>query len=272
MSIEIKQKTVNVVFAQTRDNKLRGNLAKAEQKYTAATQALKFHFSLAGESSPMLSPLSADFSMDEKTTLYRYDWMVGATPFHPCYEWNWFKEIAKDRAMIVQLLIDPGESGCTFTEANTFLLGLQPSKDAASVFEKNISKLGESLDKLSSIAEPFSKIASNMLKTSAVVSNFITSDEKDQKNWFIYRFLDEKRACCAVEWNVSQNVLHQYGSVLRGSILLAFHGNPKPKKPLTLLLRPRLNFGKSHIMDYDPPAEELESNNPVALSINPSPA
>lgn len=270
MSIEIKQKTVDIVFAVEK-GQLRGNVAKKQQTYQANTQALRLHFSLMGETVPKLSPLSADFSMDDKTTFCRYDWIVGATLFNPCYEWDWFNKIAENRAVVVQLLIDPGESGCVASESNAFLMGLLPSKDTASFLETHVHKLGDSLDKLSNIAGVFNGIASGILKTSAVISNFVVSDENGHKNWFIYRFLDEKRLCCAVEWNIHRTVLHQYGSLLRGSILLAFHGNPKPEKPLKLLLRPRLNFGDVKVaMNYDPPEEQLEKENPVELAIMPS--
>jgi hypothetical protein len=270
MSTEIKQKTVDVVFKTGPDGKLQAELARENQTHQKDDQVLRLQFSLMGETEPVLSPLATDYFVADqtKTTVYRYDWTVGATPIAPCYRWDWFAEIAKERAMAIQLLIDPGESSCSCTEINAFLLGLLPSKDTASDWEKMKNKLGDGLDKLSSITDPFSKIATTLLKTSSVVSNFVVSDEQGEKNWFLYRFLDEKRRCCAVEWNIHRTVLHQYGPVLRGSILLAFHGQARPAKPLTLLLRPRLNFGEG-TMDYLPRVEALESTNPVALAIHP---
>jgi hypothetical protein len=129
--------------------------------------------------------------------------------------------------------------------------------------------LGDSLAKLSSVAEPFNKIASAVLSTSAVMSSFVTSQTNGEKNWFLYRFLDETLKCSAVEWNISSKVLQQYGSALRGSILLAFHGSPKPETPLTLMLRPRLHFG-DEALQYTPPSEDLESTDPVKLLIKPT--
>jgi hypothetical protein len=270
MGIEIKHKTVNLVF-QMKDGKLRGQTAKDDQVYTPKTQALKLYFSLMGETAPELAPLTADFSMDKSTQLYRYDWMVGATPFNGCYDWNWFEKIAEERAFIVQLLIDSAESGCATSEVNAFLLGLLPSKDTTSYWEALLPKLAGSLDKMADIVNLINFKAAAAMKITSVVSDFVTPAEKSQKpykNWFLYRFLDEKRQCHAVEWNISRNVIHQYGSVLRGSILLAFHGNPKSGKPLKLLLRPRLNFSNTR-MDYDPSEEELEKKDPVELEIKP---
>src|SRR6266403_507639 len=231
MSIQILHKTVDMIFTQSPKGKLTGNALRDDRKYGENYKLLRLHFSLMGETSPALSPLSVDYSIEHGTTAFRYDWMVGASLVEPSYKWNWFNEIATQRAVIVQLLIDPGQSECGFSESNAFLLGLHPSLDTALWAERNAEKLTEGLAKLSNVTEPFSKIASNILKTSAVMSNFVTSDDKSknrfkrgQKNWFLYRFLDEKRRCCAVEWNISRNVMHQYGPLLRGSILLAFHG------------------------------------------------
>jgi hypothetical protein len=286
MSIEIKQKTVDLVFEIDEHGKLRGNVDQGnlkkykpgekltdEEKEKAKTvKALRLHFSLMGETSPQLSPLAADFATSDKTTLYRYDWMVGATPFYPYYNpWDWFNAIGDERAMIVQLLIDTGKSGCGTSESNAFLLGLLPSKDTTSNVDPMLPKLGETFEKASAFVSPLSITAGAILKFGSVISSLVVSDEKDKtpyKNWFLYRFLDQTRECCAVEWNVSRNVLHQYGSVLRGSILLAFHGTPKPDVPIKLLLRPRLNF-TNNTLDYDPPEEQLEDKDRVELEIKP---
>jgi len=288
MSIEIKQKTVDIVFEENKDGKLRGNVDTGalknkwdkandaeKERMKETVKALRLHFSLMGETSPKLSQLSVDFAADEKSTYWRYDWMVGATPFHPYYnEWNWFDKIAEKRAMIIQLLIDPAGSGCGVSESNAFLLGLLPAKNMDSPLDPILPKLGDGLDKMSSIVGAFSGVAGTLLKISSVISSLVVTDEKgqkkDYKNWFIYRFLDENRRCCGVEWNVSRNVLHQYGSVLRGSLLLAFHGSPKANTPLKLLLRPRISFGAAEFdMAYDPPEKELEDHDPVELAINP---
>lgn len=271
MKTEVKQKTVDLVFT-AQGKRLQSRVASEGEEHEKNAKVLRLHFSLMGKTAPTLSRLPADYSIDDKTTVYRYDWIVGASLIGPCYEWDWFNEIAADRAMVIQLLLDAGASGCGFSESNTFLLGLQPSKDTSSWVERNSERLGENLAKISNITEPFSKIASNILKTSAVMSSFVTSvDKGGQKSWFVYRFLDEKRKCCAVEWNINRSVLHQYGSVLRGSILLTFHGDTPPQdKPMTLLLRPRLNFGGGPI-DYLPPFEDLEAHDPVALFIRPEP-
>ena len=270
MSTEVKHKTVDVEITQIDKQIFQGKVVPEDQPHQEDDKVLRLHFSLMGETAPTLSPLSPDYSFGGATTAYRYDWIAGITPIERCCKWNWWDAISENRAMVVQLLIDPGQSQCSFSEISTLVLALQPSKDTATWLDRYSEKLGDSLAKFSEAASPLSNTAAGIIKTSALLSNFISSDEKGQKNWFIYRFLDEKRKCVAVEWNISRNVVHGYGPLLRGSILLAFHGGGQPQKPLTLLLRPRIGLGKGGpALKFLPPWEELESDNPVALSINP---
>ena len=105
-----------------------------------------------------------------------------------------------------------------------------------------------------------------------VGSNFISSGEKDDKNWWIYRFLDAQKNCCVVEWNINHKVLEEYGPLLRGSIVLSFHGTSRSENgiPITMLLRPRLGFDRKASLNYLPPVEELDTDERrVALSITP---
>jgi hypothetical protein len=274
MSIEVKHKTVDVLFNAT-DDGLKGNVVPDHTNFSEEDKVLRLHFSLMGETSPTFAPLSPDYSLGDAKSVYRYDWTVGLTPVRPAYKWNWMNRIAAERALVAQMLIDPGESECGFSELNALLLALLPSKDTSSWLDRNADRLGDGLAKTSEVAGQFAggyaEMVTNIVKTSAIMSNFIASGDKGRKNWFIYRFLDQKRRCSAVEWNVSREVLHQYGPVLRGSVLLAFHGSRKPTKPLTVLLRPRLKFDKAG-MSYSPPEEQLEANHPVALSVTPMPA
>jgi hypothetical protein len=234
---------------------------------------LLLHFSLMGETKPALSPFSVEYSFDDKALAYRYDWQVGITPPKVNDEyWDWMKEIRENRAIAVQLLIDPGQSGCGFSEISAMLLALQPSKDTSSWLDQHAKNIGEGLGKLAEIAQPINTMATNIIKVSSLMSNFIGSGEQGAKNWFIYRFLDEGRRCCAVEWNINLKVLKQYGPLLRGSIILTFHGTRKKNEPMRMLLRPRLGFGTDSDIAYVPPAEELEKELPVELLLDPTEA
>jgi hypothetical protein len=64
--------------------------------------------------------------------------------------------------------------------------------------------------------------------------------------------------------------LVEYGPLLRGSIVLAFHGLSKhPEAGITLLLRPRLGFDRTDKINDIPPWQQLEQNAPVHLFVRP---
>jgi len=150
------------------------------------------------------------------------------------------------------------------------LLTLPPSRDTSSWLDKHSKQIGESLARLSETSQPISATAASIIKLSSVMSNFIGSGEKGAKNWFIYRFLDERTNCCAVEWNIHRRVLTQYGPLLRGSIILGFHGTRNGSDPIRMHLRPRLSFGGRHEIDFLPPVEQLETKERrVTLAIEP---
>lgn len=268
MAVIVKQKTMDLVVKKAGD-KAEGHVEHDFSKYPKDEKVLRMHFSLMGETKPLLSPLSVEYSFGDKTAAYRYDWVLGVTPFSPFWNWNWENDIRDEPAIVVQLLLDPGNSGCSFTEIAATLLSLQPSRDTTSWFDRHFEKIGDSLVKLSEMAQPINHAAANILKVSSMMSSFISPGEGKAKNWFIYRFLDEGKACCAVEWNINKLVLQQVGSLLRGSIILTFHGTRNGTEPMTLLLRPRLNFSKLPL-NYIPAADEMEKEAPVSLLVEPS--
>ena len=264
MNVQIRTKNVDVEIGKD------GLTATVPDKpdYTKG-KFFRLHYSLMGEVNPIVTPLSLDFSFDDKTTAYRYDWVVGFSAITP-WTFNWEEDLNDKRALCVQMLIDCGETGFSYTEVSAMLLGLQPSKYNASFLEKHLDKLSNSLVAASNIAEPMNGTAASLIKTSAVLSNFVGAGTKDKKNWFLYRFLDEEKRCPAVEWNIHKPVIDQYGPLLRGSIILAFHGTPRTKGTVQMWLRPRLALVDAGPLQYVPPAAQLEQDNPVMLEINPN--
>jgi hypothetical protein len=275
MSVETSSRWVDVRFKENPKDGAKNtaqwsaDVIAKEAKKLPEEMVLRLSYGLMGETSPRLTPMASDFAFEDASTIYRYDWTVGLTPVDPCYQWPWIQRIRETRALSIQLLLDMGESGLAYSEVAAMLLTLQPSKDTTSWLERNADKLGDSLAKLADIASPVSGKAAGILKVSSLMSNFISSDQSGVRNWFLYRFLDETRNCCAIEWNIHRTVLEQYGPMLRGSIVLAFHGTPKNSKPIHLILRPRLCFSSRWELEHLPPLGQLEAGGKVELTLNP---
>lgn len=284
MNIKVQQKTVDILVDNARE---KAHVVPGSPSPSGKT--LRLYYSLIGDVKPLLSPLSLEFSFDNETRAYRYDWVVGFTPLQSTksklWDFDWRDDLTKNRALCVQMLIDCQGTGLSTAEISAVLLGLQPSKDTASWLERNADRIGESLV-AGSDEVPFSATPAGLFKMSALFSNFIKSGEKgkieaskqnktksgeeDEKDWFLYRFLDEKKGCSAVEWNIQKSVLYQYGPLLRGSLILTFHGTPHANKPIRILLRPRFRLAKAGGLNYVPPYEEMENENPVVLDVLPT--
>src|SRR5271166_659173 len=265
MSVEVRHKTVDVGI---NTEKVTGHVITENAPAEETEKALRLYYSLMGEQKPVLAPLSTGYSFDEKMS-YRYDWIVGLTPIKPDYWWAWPTYTRDDKAVIVQLLIDCGDSELSFSEMLPVLSGLQPSRRNPSFLEKYGEMIRESAKEVAELARPI-PVVPDVIK---VGSNFISSGEKDAKRWWIYRFLDEEKSCSVVEWNIGRQVLDEFGPLLRGSIILTFHGTPKkevPNIPISMLLRPRLAFDKKNDPILLPYYKELEEKGPVELSIQPS--
>lgn len=263
MNVQIRQKTVDVLVAQ---NGLTADVVNTNDYSNG--KYFKLHYSLMGEVTPVLSPLSLEYAFDGETTAYRYDWVVGISAIEP-WTFDWRRDLNDQRALCVQLLIDCGGSGLSFTEISATLLGLQPSETSTSWLERHFDKIGDSLTAISDIAKPINSTAFSLLKVSAVMSNFVQAGSHDKKNWFLYRFFDETEQCSAVEWNIHKPVIQQFGPLLRGSIILTFHGTAGGSSPIRMLLRPNLALAKTPFLQYIPPYTQLESDNPVILEITP---
>ncbi len=83
----------------------------------------------------------------------------------------------------------------------------------------------------------------------SMITNLVDSGTNERKNWYLYRFLDDRLRSPAIEWRISKRVLEQYGPLMRGSVLLTFHGQPSvpapaDQPPVELVLRPNLGFHK----------------------------
>ena|SRR5579862_7984770 len=110
-------------------------------------------------------------------------------------------------------------------------------------------------------------------KTFSVLSNSLDAQaDGNEHNWFIYQFVDPDSHSCAVEWRIYKKVLQQYGPLLRGSLILAFHGkqNKEEQKGIRLLLRPQLGFiPKDELLRVTPTENLLKDSDQVQLVILP---
>jgi hypothetical protein len=129
-----------------------------------------------------------------------------------------------------------------------------------------LSSAGETTAQLPGIGAGLSAA----LRVSSALSNFVTSGDDGGKNWFLYRFLDPEKQCCAIEWQINKKVLLQFGPALRGSLVLAFHGVPAAgEKGITMQVRTQLGFRRDNPICMVAPTRALPEDQQVRLLIRP---
>jgi hypothetical protein len=266
MGVKVFQQLQDV-FVEGPDSKQPKIYKLPKDKGTERKQ-LRFLMSLAGETEPQLSPLLTGFENEDHIVIYRYDWMFGIA----CTEnidswWDWQRALRDEDTLAIQLILSYGESGPTFTDSSASLHALYPSRHTESSVERFkalLSNLGKASDDLANLIHP---ALGKGMKVAALLSNSIASQERDKKNWFMYRYVDDNNhGSCGIEWRINKRVLQEYGPLLRGSLLLAFHGESTPDpRQLQILFRPQLAFQNAVDLAFS----RIEDADCLELTIKP---
>ena len=234
---------------------------------------LKFYTSIVGEDSPTIIDLPGNY-IGEPSKSYRYDWIFGISCIHDKAKnifWDWKSKLSDNSAIKLQLIFESesksgmaGETDMFINVLSANLLCLNPSKSTGSWFEKNRENIGNSLNSLSNSAKDYSKIASDVLSTANMLTNFIASDDNG-KNWYLYKFLDQDKNTFAIEWHINKKVLDQYGPMLQGSLVVTFHGSMDQAQKLKLHVRPGLSFDEKHDMCYVSPYDSPDQEHYIEI-------
>ena len=284
MSVGCFERVFDIALSHEKTNKPEVRLLEPGDALLGQEKALRCVVGLLGEKEPEVLPVSPSYAVDTDQRVYRYDWVFGiSVPLEREPYWNWQGPLREKSAAVVQLLIAPGKSGFGFTDISTALLGLHPSKDTRSWLESHSEQLGKSLLAAANLATETGGLGgptgsavggavSAVLRASSVISNFVSSGEAQAKNWYMYRFLDAEERCCAVEWKINKRVLLEYGPLLRGSILLAFHGaaaGTGGQEGIKMILRPNLGYYEDDELCHVRPTLKLPSDQRPELLVKP---
>ncbi|HEX3030540.1 MAG TPA: hypothetical protein VHT34_14845 [Clostridia bacterium] len=224
-------------------------------------EILRMHACLMGETNPELSPFRY-----ENMVYYRYDWSFGITCVSPC-NWHWFGKLRKERAASVQLIIDSERANVSFTEnAASMQSTSKVIVDSSDRFMNTIENAGKTAGGIIKKIQP---TVGGVIETAADGAVKIYNALKDNNDWFIYRFFDERYNCQVIEWNINKILFEQQGPMLRGTFLLCFHGDKANCGDFNIILRPQIGFNEKELICYIRPTEGLGDDNQVKLRISP---
>jgi hypothetical protein len=240
------------------------------------TFTLRCYLSLQGEDNPAAPPNRPSSPETPPTgteqMIYRYDWAFGITLIEGFY-WNWMKELPDESALAIHLVLkpEPLKDGPEAIPIAAILSTLHPSRNTKSVWEQAlpmVPKTAAEMAKTGASAFPLLNYLSSGLMLG---SNILASYTDNQKNWFLYQFLDEKQKCPVVEWRINKKVLVEYGPLIRGTLFLAFYKSAKTKPgTVRILLRPQIRYSQEDEICYIIPTHALGPDNQVFIDIHPT--
>ncbi len=223
-------------------------------------ERLCWYLSLAGETSVETGPLNVSSEMPAKA--YRYDWLVGiACSKDPKLWWDWQGSLRNEDALKVQILVDCPK-GVGWSDLSVQLLALHPSRDTTSWMERNAVP---AIHSVGDIAKTVGALVPG-LSLGGEVLNAIPSLDNKKKAWFMYRYYDAEAECPAIEWSISKDVMRQYGPLMHGTLVLAYHGKPiEASANATLALRAGLGLRGTTELEYARPTPEHQPSLRLAI-------
>ena len=226
----------------------------------------RWHLSIQGEENPTISRTTGSLDTTTDTWIYRCDWAFGITLIEGFY-WDWMKALRKESALAVHIILKPEKYAPEAIPISATLSTLHPSRNTKSKLDFAIQSMKTAADvgKISaSTLPPLDYVSSGLM----LGSNLLESQTKKQKNWFLYQFFDEKLKCPVVEWRISQEVLKEYGPLLRGTLFLAFYGSIKSGHNLVRVqLRPQIGYYAKSDITFITPTNKLDKDKQVFIDV-----
>jgi hypothetical protein len=229
----------------------------------------RWHLSIQGEANPIVSRTAASQKGKSGEAIYRYDWAFGITLIEGFY-WDWITDLCEEDSLSVHVVLEPVGHAPAAIPVSATLSALHPSRNTKStweLFRPKIPEVAAGVTKMGAHAFPFLNHLSSGLK---LASNVLESVTENEKNWFLYQFLDEKLKAPTVEWRINRKVLREYGPLLRGTLFLSFFGSSETTPgAVRLILRPQVRYyPKKGDLTFVIPTNKLDDEQ-VCIEVKP---
>ena len=227
----------------------------------------RWYLSLQGEDNPIFSKTVVYQQNPVEQHIYRYDWVFGVALIEP-YWWDWMDELEDESALAIHIILESTKDAPEAIPISATLNALHPSRNTKSIWELTLPKIPEAIAEVAKVAALAYPALNYVPSTMMLTSNIVESYTENQKNWFLYQFLDERLKCPTVEWRINKKVLYEYGPLLRGVLFIAFHGsNESSSGHVRMVLRPQIRYCRKSALDFIIPTDKLQEQ--VFIEIMP---
>ena len=275
MTVQIRRRVFDFLAQDYRTNNPKVQLLPdgpplpARRTQLGTKCVMRWYLSMQGEESPAISQMV--FSQDAaiKQRIYRYDWAFGITVIKGFW-WDWQKDLPTGGALAIHVVLQPIGDAPEAIPISATVSALHPSRNTKGFWELAWPGIPRIAADAAKIVEPVLPPLRYLSSGLALASNVIESQSANQKNWFLYQFLDENLRCPTVEWRINKNVLAEYGPLLRGSLFLAFGSSTgSDHDSVRVLLRPQIRYNSEDDICYIIPTAELPDDQQVYIDVKP---
>jgi hypothetical protein len=233
---------------------------------------MRWYLGLHGEDSPKITAMECDSNGMAKPIVYRYDWVFGISLIEGHY-WNWQNEIDREGPLAIHVVLQAVGDAPEAIPLAGVIRALHPSRNTKGFLENFLEKIPAGAASAGALAakagESLHPLMGFVAEGLSLASNTLASQDKGKKNWFLYQFLDEQLKAPTVEWRINKDVLKEYGSLLRGSLFLAFNGSSESSGFIRIKMRPQLSYCQTDDISFMIPTDELRDDQQVSIDVKP---
>lgn len=185
----------------------------------------------------------------------KIDWHFGICNHPKDDSFDWLKELRRKRSLAIQLIIEIPKN-IEFIEIYSDMMGLQP-------LNQILDSKPDFLNVATNVAVniPPIKVFAELLKSLKIEIEKIVVAEKLSRRlhqFLMYRFINDK-GMRGIEWSISKEIISEWGSLLRGSVYIAFYGTTSRSEQAKISLCPRLGFYPNDPLIYIPEGQPDQS-------------
>ena len=273
MSIQIVKKFPSLELVNHKTRNPTSRFVTPESTKPDKGHLLRLYISLmAPKTVPVIHAQTKELKPEQ---VCKFDWHFGICNHPNDWSFDWLEELRAERSLAVQVVIEiPDE--IEFTEVYSDMMGLQP--------------LNQTLQRKPDFIQVAADVGAAVAPTklfAAMLESLGTEREKIKlsneayrlaRRFMMYRYVDNTGRR-GIEWLLTKDLISEWGSLLRGSVYIAFYGTgyrdekehqvglevPPPHAKITLSAR--LGFLENDPLCYIPEGQPEESTCAVDVQL-----
>ena len=265
MGIQIVKKFPSLEFSNHKAGKPSSRFVKSDSAKPENGHLLHLYVSLMAPKTVPLIQLQTEELKAEQVC--KFDWHFGICNHPNDWNFDWLKELRSVRSLAVQLVIEVPKE-IEFTEVYSDMMGLQPlnqTLERKPDFLQVATNVGVAIAPNRGLATLLESLGTEREKTKMANDAYMLA-----RRFMMYRYVDNTGRR-GIEWLLTKDMVSEWGSLLRGSVYIAFYGtgcrgekenhieNKLASQYAKITLNTRLGFLDKDLLCYIPEGQPKQS-------------